>query len=290
MALAVKPKAQAHRNIWRTPRSKASWLWLLLCILLYGVIFAWYLSAIHTQSFAGPLAEPLRTFGIIAFVLVLATASYSLRRRFVRGLPGKAQDWLWMHTWIGITALLIAFLHENYAHIFHDYCTDLSCFTQAEGGTSALFALLFLVVSGLVGRFLDRRQTQIIAQEANTNGVGIIKAAEERLLELEYTIERLCAGKSEQFKQYATPVLEHQRQLPSTMPALSTGEQKDFQKLQETLRQYISLRQSLHKQKRAVQTIRVWRSVHMVLACVALIIILFHGGMELLTNVLHLSP
>jgi len=254
------------------------------------VIFAWYLSAIHTQSFAGPLAEPLRTFGIIAFVLVLATASYSLRRRFVRGLPGKAQDWLWMHTWIGITALLIAFLHENYAHIFHDYCTDLSCFTQAEGGTSALFALLFLVVSGLVGRFLDRRQTYIIAQEANTNGVGIIKAAEERLLELEYTIERLCAGKSEQFKQYATPVLEYQRQLSSTIPALSTGEQKDFQKLQETLRQYISLRQSLHKQKRAVHTIRVWRSVHMVLACVALIIILFHGGMELLTNVLHILP
>jgi len=290
MALAVKPKAPARQSIWRVPRSKASWQWLLLCLLLYGVIFVWYLSAIHTQSFAGPFAEPLRTFGIIAFVLVLATASYSLRRRFVRGLPGKAQDWLWMHTWIGITALLIAFLHENYAHICHDYCTDLSCFTQAEGGTSALFALLFLVVSGLVGRFLDRIQTRIIAQEANTNGVGICKAAEERLLELEYTIERLCAGKSEQFKQYATPVLEHQRQLSSTMPVISAGEQKDFQKLQETLGQYISLRQSLYRQKRAVHTIRIWRSVHMVLACAALIIILFHGGMELLTNVLHLLP
>src|SRR2546423_2047197 len=290
MALAVKPKAQARRSIWRTPRSRASWVWLLCCILLYGVIFAWYLSAIHTQSFAGPFAEPLRMFGIIAFVLVLATASYSLRRRFVRGLPGKVQDWLWMHTWIGITALLIAFLHENYTHILHDYCTDLSCFTQAEGGTSALFALLFLVVSGLVGRFLDRKQTHIIAQEANTNGVGIIKAAEEHSLELEYTIERLCAGKSEQFKQYATLVLEDQRQHSSTMPALRAGEQEDFQRVQETLGQYISLRQSLHKQQRAIQTIRIWRSVHMVLACAALILILFHGGMELLTNVLHLSP
>ena len=288
MALAIKPKTPARQSIWRVPRSKASWQWLLLSILLYGVIFAWYLSAIHTQSFPGPSAEPLRTFGIIAFVLVLATASYSLRRRFVRGLPGKVQDWLWMHTWIGITALLIAFLHENYAHIFHDYCTDLSCFTQAEGGTSALFALLFLVVSGLVGRFLDRRQTHIIAQEANTNGVGITKAAEERLLELEYTIERLCAGKSEQFKQYATSILEHQRQLSARMPAISADEQKDLQKLQDILGQYISLRQSLHRQKRAVHTIRVWRSVHIVLACAALIIILFHGVMELLTNVLHL--
>lgn len=288
MALAVKPKVQAHRSIWRAPRSKASWLWLLLCIALYGVIFAWYLSAIHTQAFVGPFAEPLRTFGIIAFVLVFTTASYSLRRRFVRGLPGKTQGWLWMHTWVGITALLIAFLHENYAHIFHDYCTDLSCFTQAYGGTSALFALLFLVASGLVGRLLDRRQAQIIAQEANTNGVGIIKAVEERLLELEYTIERLCAGKSEQFKQYATLALEHQRQLPSMVPALSTGEQADFQKIQETLRQYISLRHSLQKQYRAIQAIHTWRSVHMTLACIALIIILFHGVTELLNNVLHL--
>ena len=289
MSVAIKPsqpKPSARRSIWRVPRSKASWQWLLLCLLLYGAIFAWYLSAIHTQPFAGPFAEPLRTFGIVAFVLVLGTASYSLRRRFVRGLPGKAQDWLWMHTWIGVTSLLIAFLHENYTHIFHDYCTDLSCFTQAEGGTSALFALLLLVVSGIVGRFLDRTQTHIIAQEANTNGVGIIKTVEESLLELEYTIERLCAGKSEQFKQYAAPVLEYQRRLPSMMPVISADEQKDFQKLQDTLGRYLRLRQSLQRQRRAVHTIRIWRSVHIVLACVALLIILFHGGMELL----HLLP
>src|SRR5207249_219062 len=107
MALAVKPKTPTCRSIRRVPRSKASWQWLLLCILLYGVIFVWYLSAIHTQSFVGPFAEPLRAFGIVAFILVFATASYSLRRRFARGLPGKAQDWLWMHTWTGITALLV---------------------------------------------------------------------------------------------------------------------------------------------------------------------------------------
>jgi hypothetical protein len=73
------------------------------------------------------------------------------------------------------------------------------------------------------------------------------------------------------------------------MPALSAGEQEDFQKVQETLGQYISLRQSLHKQQRAIQTIRIWRAVHIVLACAALIIILFHGGMELFTIFLHLS-
>jgi hypothetical protein len=32
----------------------------------------------------------------------------------------------------------------------------------------------------------------------------------------------------------------------------------------------------------------VERSIHIILACLALLIILFHGVMELLTNVLHI--
>jgi hypothetical protein len=34
--------------------------------------------------------------------------------------------------------------------------------------------------------------------------------------------------------------------------------------------------------------ISAWRPVHITLACLALLIILFHGVMELLTNVLHI--
>jgi hypothetical protein len=35
---------------------------------------------------------------------------------------------------------------------------------------------------------------------------------------------------------------------------------------------------------------RVWRSVHMVLAGLALLVILYHGVMELLSNVFHVIP
>ena len=145
MSVATKPSLPqqgAVRRRWKVPVSRAWWLWLLPCILLYGGIYAWYLYAIKSQPFPGPFNDPLRLFGIIAFGMVLCTAAYSLRRRFVRNLPGKAQDWLWMHIWVGITAVLIALLHENYTHILHDYCQNLSCFTQADAGTSALLALI----------------------------------------------------------------------------------------------------------------------------------------------------
>ncbi len=288
MALATKPSLPTQRRIWKAPTTNARWLWLIGSILLYVIVYAVYLVAIKTQPFPGPLNDPLRSFGILSFLLVLSTAAYSLRRRFARGLPGMARDWLWMHTWIGITALLIAFLHENYTHILHDYCQNATCLTQSYWGTSALLALFFLVISGIAGRLLDSWQARVIARDADTNGVGIVRALEEQILELEYTVERLSAGKSDQFKAYCLQAIEAPQSLPGQMPVLGPGEQADFQRAHETLTTRAKLEQSLQKQKRARLIISSWRSVHIVLACLALLIILFHGVMELLTNVLHI--
>lgn len=279
-----QPTTTAKRRIWRVPLSRSWWIGLLSCLVFYAAIYAWYLYAIKTQPFPGPFTDPLRTFGIIAFLLVLGTAAYSLRRRFARSLPGKAQVWLWLHIWLGITTVLIAFLHVNYAHILNSYCADLTCFTRADAGTSALYALIILVVSGIVGRLLDLWQTHVIAQDASSNGVGIIRAIEERLLEGEYTVERLCAGKSEPFKHYCLLALEGQQ---SPVPSLHESEHADFQRAYEALSAHARLTQSLHTQKRARTIIATWRLIHITIACLALLVILYHGGTELLTNVLH---
>ena len=148
-------------------------------------------------------------------------------------------------------------------------------------------AEFFLVLSGIAGRLLDYWQARVIARDASTNGIGIARALEEHILELEYTVERLSAGKSEQFKAFCLQALEAVDGLSGKMPILESGEQADFQQAYETLTTRAKLKQSLQKQKRARSIISSWRSVHIVLACVALLIILFHGTMELLTNVLH---
>ncbi len=290
MALATKPSVSQQRpmrRIWKAPLSKAWWLWLAASIIFYAVIFTWYFSAIKSQQFPGPFNDPFRTFGIIAFVLVFGTASYTLRRRFARNLPGKVQNWLWMHIWVGITAVLIALLHENFAYITHNFCQNASCFTVSYWGPTALYALIFLVASGIIGRLLDVWQAHMIARDASTNGVGIVQAIEERILEMEYTVERLSAGKSEPFKQYCMQALDSAGVLPKVLPALAPKEQADFQRAYETLTIWANLQQSLRRQKRARLIISAWRYIHMVLASVAVLIILFHGVMELLVNVFH---
>jgi hypothetical protein len=284
-------KKSFKQRIWKVPMSGVAWKWLLISVLLSGVILVWYLVASQGKEQA-PSLQPFRSFGIIAFVLVLISASYSLRRRFMRGLPGKTQDWLWMHTWLGITALLVAFFHESFAHVFYDYCSNLSCLTQSDGGTSALYALLLLVASGIIGRIVDLMQTRVIAHEASSNGVGIVRAVEERLLELEYTIERFCAGKSEEFQSYARQALAQDGQVPAnpgTNPATVQGrallphEQHDFQQMMTTLATYAQLARSLRRQVQASQIIRIWRIIHGVIACIAFFVVLFHATLELLS-------
>jgi cytochrome b561 len=281
---------QPMRRIWKAPTSGARWLWLSFSLLLYLLLFALYLVAIKTQAFPGPLIQPLLSFGSVAFLLVLATGAYSLRRRFARGLPGKAQDWLWMHTWVGIAALLIALLHENFTHVLNNYCQNLNCFSNAYWGTAALLALAVLVLTGVIGRLLDRWQAHTIARDASANGVGIARAIEEHILELEYEIERLSAGKSEPFKAYCLQALNAGASLSIPMPHLDAREMSDFQRASQTLQARRQFVLSLQRQQRARFIIRTWRYIHFTVASLALLVITFHAVMELLTNVFHILP
>ncbi len=289
MSISTKTSSpQPMRRIWNTPASGARWLWLALSLLLYALIFALYVVTIKMQAFPGPFNEPLLGFGIIAFLLVLSTAAYSLRRRFARSLPGKAQAWLWMHTWVGMAALLIALLHENFTHILNNYCQNFSCFTNAYWGTTALLALAILVLTGIVGRLLDTWQAHNIARDASTNGVGIARAIEERILELEYEVERLSAGKSEPFKEYCLQAINMGASFNAPVPGLDAREMPDFQRSADTLATRRQFALSLQRQQRARFIIRTWRYVHISLACLALLVITFHAVMELLINVLHI--
>ncbi len=279
---------QPTPRLWKVPASMAWWLWLAASVLLYAGIFVVYERAIRTQQYPGPIFDPLRLFGIIAFVLVLLTAAYSLRRRFMRGLPGKAQNWLWMHTWLGISTILIALMHSNYIHILNNFCQNLSCLTEEGAGFSALVSLGALVITGVAGRLLDIWQARTIAHDASSNGVGIMQALEERILELEYGVERLCAGKSEPFKHYCMRAIDHPRALAAPVPQLHPREQVDFRRACDTLARRAALVRSLRRQRRARLIIRAWRTIHISIAGAALLIIAYHSILELLAYVLNI--
>jgi hypothetical protein len=240
-----------------------------------------YRYALVTQLYPGPYNAPFRQFGIVCFVLVLLVAAYTLRRRFVRGLPGRVQDWLWLHIWFGIISILIAFMHENFLNITHDFLFQASRFTEGLYGTTALYALLLLVLTGVIGRLLDIWQARVIATEASTNGVGITRSIDDRLFELSLAVERLSAGKTVQFKQYCEQALYTKGMQLNLLPVLVPSEVSDFQRAYEILTECARLERSLERQKRARLIILVWRYIHIPVACLAMIAIFYHSIFEL---------
>ena len=271
----------ATRRIWKTPGSSLKWLLLLNALIITGWVYAFYRVAIATQAYPGPSNDPFREFGIVAYALVLLVTAYTLRRRFVRTLPGRVQNWLWLHVWFGMSTVLIACMHENFQNITHDFSFEQSRFTEANFGTTALYALILLVLTGMIGRVLDIWQARLIAREAASNGVGITRSIEEKLFELELAVERLSAGKSAAFKQYCEEALHSRGGSPPLLPVLAAFEMGDSQQVYQILGQHRRLECSLQRQKRAQLVIRMWRYIHIPLACAALVVISYHSIAEL---------
>lgn len=292
------------RRIWKTPGSIFNWIFLAASLMTLGWIYPVYRSAIATQQYPGPYTDPLRQFGIVSFVIVLVVAGYTLRRRFMRDLPGRVQDWLWLHIWFGVISVLIAFMHNNFQGITHDFSWLPSRFTEAAYGTTALYALLALVLTGIIGRLLDFWLARVIAAEADRNGVGISRSVDERLFALSLSVERLSAGKSDLFKQFCeqrlfsgrglafllrycweqqklSPLLATLQIQPSAPSRLPQQEVRDFERASAVLAEYTMLASSLRRQLLAQRIIMVWRYIHIPLACAATIVIAYHSIFEL---------
>ena len=272
-------------RLWGVPDSRMKWLWLLCGIGIYGGVLGGYLYVKYTQPVTNLAQEPLRSFGFVTLVLILFAASYSLRRRLLRALPGKVQSWLWMHIGLGTTTLLVALMHSDFAGITHAFLVQWSDLLRAYAGPGALLALFVLVLSGVLGKLLDMFYTGRIVREAGTNGVGIAPTVEERVQELTEAVERLCAGKSEAFKSFCRLALRGQRDAERTV-AVAPVEHQDFQRVREILRKRASLLSSLRRMRHAERLMRRWRCVHVVLSLLAFAVILYHCCMQILV-ILH---
>ena len=290
MAVTAKPSPpNTPRRVWHTPTSKVALFWFLFATFYCAIFYVLYAVLFKAPIFMGPWFDRIFRVGVMSYIMIVVVAAYSLRTRFMHSLPWKAQNWLWLHMWFGIAAVLLALLHADFSFVLHWDCSNQqNCITAHYWGMPSLYALFFIAISGAVGRLLDMWQTRTIAQDASTNGVGISKAITGRLLELEYIVERFSAGKSEPFKQYCTQVIAFVGKLPATPSNLPAGEQADFQNAHRALEEYVQLSASLKKQRLAHTIFRTWRYVHMVLVPLALIIITYHGVAELLINVLHI--
>lgn len=138
--------------LYPTRSGNAGLIVTLIVIALGGALYLWY-------NHPGNDTTPDGTVGLIyAFVgtgfFILAAILYSLRRRSHRHSTGQLHAALNWHVFLALIGLALLFMH-SFGHF------------AAISGTYALYGLIVLAISGVIGRMLDRVMPWLIANEVD---------------------------------------------------------------------------------------------------------------------------
>jgi hypothetical protein len=163
-----------------------STLFGLLIIVLGGALYIWYS---HTSN--DPAPDSIIGFGY-AFAgtafLILAAVLYTLRRRSRRRGIGQLHTALQWHICFGVVGLVLLFMHS-----FGNF--------NPRSGTFALYGMIALVISGFVGRLLDRAMPRLIASEVRK---ALTTKGEDRIEAISQKLETLVHHNTEEVRGFST--------------------------------------------------------------------------------------
>ncbi len=231
-------------------------------------------------------------FAIAGTVLLLLVGlGYTIRKRLGRRWPGRLHTFLAWHMVGGILGLVLILMHA--AGNFNP-----------RSGTYALYGLIAVVASGIVGRVLDRFAPRLAANAALQ---AISASGEERMDDLEQELEYVASTEAAQRASRAAhergvpwdlayydldpevediPALLSQGVRSDTGPILNLAQPSDDQHIllaaqrrQTTgnvMREALSIRAANRRERLYLQTIRVWRRLHTLLSLAALGLLAWH--------------
>jgi hypothetical protein len=132
--------------------------WRSTLLITLGIVLLGILSFVfynHISSDLSPDSLAGYTYAIIAFVaMILATTLYTRMRARRQRRIGQLNKSLHWHVSLGVIALVFVFLHS-----FGNF--------NPRTGTYALYGMIALVISGFVGRTIDRLAPRAIAVEVD---------------------------------------------------------------------------------------------------------------------------
>lgn len=136
--------AKRTTNNPHTPSALLLWVWRLsLAVLILLVLGLVWLGALG--SLFEPGSELSYNLGLIGVLLMLSLLLYPLRKR-IRALDrlGQMGSWFRYHMFIGIAGPVLILLHSNFR-------------AGSMNSRIALYAMLLVMLSGVIGRFVYRR-------------------------------------------------------------------------------------------------------------------------------------
>jgi hypothetical protein len=224
-------------------------------------------------------------------LLLLVALGYTIRKRLGRRWPGRLHTFLAWHIVGGLLGLLLILMHA--AGNFNP-----------RSGTYALYGLIALVASGIVGRLLDRFAPRLAAAAALE---AISASGEERIDDLEQKLAFVASTEQTQRASRAAreggvpwdlayydldpeiediPALLSQGVRSDTGPILNLAQPSGdlpillaAQRRQTTgnvMREAVGIRAAIRRERLYLQTTRVWRRIHTLLTLVTLSLLAWH--------------
>jgi hypothetical protein len=192
-----------------------SFVFTLAVIVLSVVLFVLYghLSNDPTpDSFAG------YTYAIVGTLFMLmATVGYARRRSRKRAV-GQLNASLHWHISFGMIALVLFFLHS-----FGNF--------NPRTGTYALYGMIALVISGIIGRALDRVVPRLIAQEVNHS---LTERGEDRVEHHTRTIQSIVSYSKQELRSFKPQKNAKQSVTTQAKKPLTTAWDLAYISLEET--------------------------------------------------------
>jgi hypothetical protein len=268
-----------------------------LVALLTGVGLAYLYTMYLRSNDASPDSIYGYGFAIAGTTLLLLVGvGYALRKRTGHRKPGRLHAFLAWHMAGGILGLVLILMHAN-GHF------------NPRTGTYALYGLIGLVVSGVIGRVLDRLSPRWAAQAALQ---ALSATGEERLDDLEEELAAIAQDaqtRRESLQEQGArgapwdlayydldpevddiprllhrglrgesgPILNLKRLSgPLVVPRSQQAAAPRRQSTDALARQAIDIQRAMSREQFYLQLVRVWRKLHTLISLVTLGLVLWH--------------
>lgn len=176
---------------------------LLLLVLVLGGSIAFFVWYNRVGNDAAPDSLVGYSYALVGTLfLLLAGTLYSLRRRSRKRAVGQLNAALNWHVFFAIIGFVLLFMHS-----FGNF--------NPRSGTFALYGLVALVVSGFIGRLLDRVMPRLIAGEVRKALTG---HGEDRIDSISQKLQAIVLHNTEEVGGFAMDAVDTQqggRALPS---------------------------------------------------------------------------
>jgi hypothetical protein len=186
-----------------------------LLVILLGVavgvgFFVWY---IQHSSDASPDSIAGYAYAITGTLfLLLAGVLYSLKRRSHKKTAGQLHRSLNWHICFGVLGLVFLFLHS-----FGNF--------NLRTGTYALYGMIALVISGMIGRFLDRLVPRLITGEVHK---ALTVMGEDRIETISQKLQAIVVHNTQDLHSFAVVPGEKSQDASTSLVSLSGPVSSDF--------------------------------------------------------------